>query len=114
MADGGGKRHNSGKAPVHLLPPMPLKATAEVWGFGAQKYESWNWARGMPWSVPYACAMRHLMAWYEGEDLDPESGLPHLDHVACNIMMLQQYRETYKEGDDRPELLRKSQFANPE
>ena len=51
---------------------------------------------------PLACALRHLAAFQRGEDLDPESGLPHLAHAMCNLRMLTLYSRTYKEGDDRP------------
>ena len=58
--------------------------------------------KGMDWSVPYGCLLRHLDAWYRGEDNDPESGLPHLGHAMCNLVMLAHYAEHYAEGDDRP------------
>ena len=63
---------------------------------------SWNWAKGMAWSVPFACLMRHLAAWQRGEEVDAESGLPHLAHAMCNLRMLTLFSKTYKEGDDRP------------
>jgi hypothetical protein len=69
-------------------------------------YPMWNWAKGMPWSVPTACAVRHLLAILRGEDLDPETGLPHRGHAMCNLIMLAQYEKTYREGDDRPAFLR--------
>lgn len=79
---------------------------ARVFAYGAKKYAPWNWAKGMPWSVPLACAVRHLLAMEADEELDPESGLPHRGHVACNIHMLMYYVDHYPEGDDRPEALR--------
>lgn len=63
---------------------------------------AWNWAKGMPWSVPFGCLMRHMAAWQRGEELDPESGLPHLAHAMCNLRMLTLYAKQYPEGDDRP------------
>jgi hypothetical protein len=41
------------------------------------------------------------MAWYSGEDFDPESGLSHLAHAACNLMMLQEFEYTKPLLDDR-------------
>jgi len=74
---------------------------ARVFEYGKRKYAAWNWAKGMPWSVPLACAARHLVAmWAGGEHLDKESGLPHRGHVYCNVVMLIQYGRTYQEGDD--------------
>lgn len=77
-----------------------LEAEARVFGYGAKKYAAWNWTKGMPWSVPVACIIRHLLAREDGELLDPESGLPHAGHVACNLRMLMHYVDHYPEGDD--------------
>jgi hypothetical protein len=85
-----------------LLGPTVWQDCANVFDYGQRKYKAWNWAKGMPWSVPMACAARHLMKMAAGEVNDDESGLPHTGHVACNIVMLMTYAETYPEGDDRP------------
>lgn len=104
-AKGSGARYNAGKPDYSLIPLYTLTDEARVWEYGRQKYAAWNWAKGMPWSIPYACAMRHFAAWQRGEDLDPESGLPHLAHIACNVRMLTLYATNYTEGDDRPKGL---------
>lgn len=65
-------------------------------------YPKWNWMKGMPWSVPLGCAIRHALAWLDGEELDPDTGLPHRGHLQCNLLMLKLYAKTYPEGDDRP------------
>lgn len=75
---------------------------AQVFDYGRRKYAAWNWAKGMPWSVPLACAARHCWAMLHGEELDPESGLPHRGHVLCNLLMLLTYSATYTEGNDLP------------
>jgi hypothetical protein len=50
-----------------------------------------------------------MAAWQRGEEVDPESGLPHLAHAMCNLRMLTYYAEHYTEGNDRPKgLHRKS------
>lgn len=99
---GSGARYNDNKPDFSLIPLWTLEDEAKVWAYGAKKYKAWNWAKGMPWSVPFACAMRHLSAWQRGEDIDKESGQPHLAHVMCNLRMLTLYTHTYPEGDDRP------------
>ncbi len=101
-ARGSGARYNSGKPDFSLIPLTTLEGEARVWAFGAKKYKSWNWLKGMDWSVPYASAMRHLAAWQSGEDVDKETGLKHIDHAICNLRMLTYYAENYKEGDNRP------------
>lgn len=99
--DGSGKRLNAGKLQMDLVPPSAMRSLARVMGYGASKYSKWNWKKGMSHSVVYACLLRHIFAWYEGEDVDPESGLSHLDHVMANAAFLVEYNETFKQGDDR-------------
>jgi len=99
---GSGARYNGGKPDYSLIPLTTLKDEALVWGYGKQKYAAWNWTKGIAWSIPLACALRHLSAWQAGEENDPESGLPHLAHAMCNLRMLTLYKDVYPEGDDRP------------
>ena len=99
---GTGARYNDNKPDYSLIPMHLLEDTARVFMYGSKKYAAWNWCKGMKWSVPYACALRHLFAWFRGEECDKESGLPHLAHAMCNILMLTLYSKTYKEGNDRP------------
>lgn len=99
---GSGARYNDGKPDYSLLPLFTLDEEVRVWMHGARKYNRWNWTKGMVWSVPFASALRHLSSWQRGEDIDPESGLPHLAHAMCNLRMLMLYSQNYKEGDDRP------------
>ena len=101
-AKGSGARYNAGKPDMSLIPLCTLEDEAKVWAYGKQKYAAWNWAKGMDWSVPLACALRHIAKWQAGEENDEESGLPHLAHAMCNLRMLTLYAKTYVEGDDRP------------
>lgn len=100
-AKGSGARFNGGKADYSLIPMSTMEDEARVWMKGAEKYTRNNWRKGMQWSVPFACLMRHLAKWQDGEDLDAETGLPHLAHAMCNLRMLTLFATTYPEGDDR-------------
>jgi hypothetical protein len=100
-AKGSGARYNGGKPDYSLIPLDTLEGEVRVWMYGEKKYARFNWQKGMKWSVPFACILRHLSAWQGGQDTDPESGLPHLAHIACNLRMLTYYAEHYGEGDDR-------------
>jgi len=99
---GSGARYNDDKPDFSLIPLCTMADEARVWAYGKKKYAAWNWAKGMDWSVPYACAMRHLSAWQRGEENDAESGLPHLAHAMCNLRMLTLYKDVFPAGDDRP------------
>jgi hypothetical protein len=77
------------KCPLNLLPPVAMNETAWVLKLGAEKYGPWNWRHsGVCASTYVAAAMRHLSAWWDGEDLDPESGRTHLAHVAACMAIL--------------------------
>jgi hypothetical protein len=101
-AKGSAARYNDGKPDYSLIPLCTLEDEVRVWMHGARKYAAFNWMKGMPWSAPLACALRHLSRFQAGEDIDAESGLPHLAHAMCNLRMLTLYAKTYPEGDDRP------------
>jgi len=101
-AKGSGARYNAGKADYSLIPMHLLEDTAKVFMFGEKKYARNNWMKGMKWTVPFACLMRHMFAWFRGEEVDSDSGLPHLAHALCNLLMLTHYSKFYPEGDDRP------------
>lgn len=98
----GGVKFDADKPRTDLLDPRPLLRTAAVLAVGARKYAARNWEKGMAWSRVYAALMRHMLAWWGGQDKDPETGLSHLDHAACCLHFLQTYEETHREHDDRP------------
>jgi len=100
-SSGNALKFDSDKLPVNLLSSEALLQTAAVMKFGADKYSEHNWRSGFAWSRPLAAAMRHIMAFNDGEDKDPESGLSHLAHAMCCIMFLLEFEKTHKELDDR-------------
>lgn len=104
-ARGSGARYNDGKVELDLIPGLALEDCARVFAYGRRKYAAWNWAKGMQWMVVFGCLLRHLYAWARGEDNDPESGLPHLGHAMCNLVMLSTFAHTYPDGDNRPKGL---------
>lgn len=83
------------------IPLRALESTVRVLEFGAVKYKPGNWAKGMPWSVCFSCAISHLFAATQGELNDQESGLSHLAHAMCNLLFLKSYEKLFPEGDDR-------------
>ena len=100
----GGAKYDSKKVPVHLLPPDALWEIAKVLGFGAQKYDEWNWYRGIKYSRLIGACMRHLWQWWRRQDIDSESGLSHLAHAGCCLLfLLQEVLEKRTEEDNRPD-----------
>jgi hypothetical protein len=96
-----GYKLDDGKIPCELLPPEALLATARVLQLGAKKYSNHNWRGGMRWTRIVGAILRHTFAFMMGEDIDKDSGLPHVDHLACEVMFLQVYYQTRKDLDDR-------------
>ena len=92
----GGRKFDGNKLEYGLLPPLALKATVEILTFGAEKYERDNWQRVPDSKRRYFDAMqRHLWAWKEGEQNDPETGKNHLAHATCCLMFLYEHDVKY-------------------
>lgn len=104
-----GKKFDQGKCRMDLIPVSTLRGIGDVLGFGAETkgYGERNWEKGLAWNRTYAAAMRHLTSWWDGEDLDPESGLSHLSHAATNIAFLIEFVKTHPELDTRPNRVTK-------
>lgn len=90
------------KVPLHLFPE-----TARIMGAmglldGMLKYGRANWRKaGIRASIYYDACNRHLDAWFEGEDVDPDSGLPHLAHAIACIAIIIDAKAAGKLNDDR-------------
>jgi hypothetical protein len=96
LATTGGRKFDGGKPQYGLLPPLALRATVDVLTFGAEKYEPDNWQRVPDSKRRYFDALqRHLWQWKEGEQIDQESGLPHLAHAMCCLMFLYEHDVKY-------------------
>ena len=84
-----------------LLPAGPLWELAEHYGKGAKKYTDDNWRKGYAWSLSFAALMRHAWAFWRGEDIDLETGTPHIIAVAWHALALAEFRKSHPEKDDR-------------
>lgn len=87
---GAALRFNTGKPKLsYVLDSMPaLKDMVAVMEFGAEKYDRNNWKKGFPKEELLDSMLRHVDAFYSGEDTDPDSGEPHVGHILCNAMFL--------------------------
>ena len=87
---------DSGKARLTLVPRRILYDVARVREFWDKKYhDTENWKDVEPERFRDAM-MRHMCSYLDDpEELDEESGLPHLWHLACNVAFLCEM-ETWK------------------
>lgn len=96
-----GSKFDQDKTRWDLLPVGALRSIADVLAFGAAKYSEDNWKRVPNWRRRYyRAALGHLLAWWGGEDNDPESGYPHLAHAACCVLFLLELEAS--NGDHSP------------
>lgn len=96
-----GVKFDQEKPMVDLLEPEWLEGVAKVLTFGANKYAAHNWRKGIKFSRLIAALFRHLLAIINGEDVDRESGLPHVHHLSCCAMFLSWHMAHKPELDDR-------------
>ena len=78
------------KPKISSTPTIAIREMGKVFELGAKKYGRFNWREHKVSStVYYDAAWRHMAAWFEGEDVDPESGVSHLAHVmACMAILI--------------------------
>jgi len=97
-----GYKDDNGKLRYDLLAPEALAGLVRVLTDGAEDHGERNWEHGLHYHRVFGAAMRHLWAWWSGEEVDSKSGLSHLDHAAANVHFLSAYvKRGMKEFDDR-------------
>ena len=99
-------RFNEGKIRWDLIDPTAIEGVALVLGFGVEKYAAENWRKGLSWKATLRSLESHLQALKRGEDIDSESGLPHIDHLGCNWMFFSNYQKLGIGVDDRIKLVK--------
>lgn len=84
------RAQKEGKIPMEYLVYSVLASDARVHKHGADKYGVRNWQIDEILASTYEGAiLRHFLAWASGEDIDPDSGEPHLNHIrACCAVVL--------------------------
>jgi hypothetical protein len=96
----------SKKVPMSCVPAGVMAEVAVAMFEGTTKYGRHNYrAVGVRASVYYDAAMRHLMRWWEGEDLDPDSGVSHVVKAMTSLLVLRDAMHNDKMTDDRPPIL---------
>lgn len=106
---GAGKQTNpkdiigSRKLLFSVLPWRVLIGVAVAFLEGALKYGRHNYrAAGVRHSVYFDALQRHILSWWEGEDIDPDSGLHHVDKAIACLFVLRDSMLHGNDTDDRP------------
>lgn len=96
-----GKKYDNNKPSIGLIDPDFLTGLAKVLDFGAEKYGLNNWRNGIHVSRIISACYRHLGEINKRHDVDSESNLPAVYHLASEVMFLAWMLENKKEYDDR-------------
>lgn len=91
------------KVPFHVIPSPVMAELGLSMLEGALKYGSHNYRSiGVRTSTYYDACLRHLNAFWEGEDVDQESGLPHIVKAMACLAVLRDSQMFGNVVDDRP------------
>ena len=93
-----GTKDDQHKVRFDLIAPEFLFGIADILTLGAAKYAARNWEKGIMYGRVFGALQRHLWAWWQGEESDPESHKSHLWHAGCCLMFLTAY-EARKQTD---------------
>ena len=85
-------KSDAGKPTYTLVPPAILDGIEAVRAYGNRKYhDPDNWRQVEPQRYWEACLRHARAAWNDYTAKDPESGLLHIEHMACNLAFLLQF-----------------------
>lgn len=91
------------KVPFSTIPAQVMAEVGLAMLEGSLKYGRHNYrVAGVRASVYYDALLRHLTAWWEGQDLDADSGLPHIVKAAACLVVLRDSQIRGNWTDDRP------------
>jgi hypothetical protein len=91
------------KPPLSTIPLPVLFEVGVAMLEGACKYRRHNYrVAGVRATVYFDAAWRHLADWYEGQDIDPDSGLHHVSKAIASLVVLRDAMMNDKVIDDRP------------
>lgn len=105
VLNGVGTKDDHNKLDITLIDPEFIIGVCQVLDVGLKKYERGNWQKSLDPRRILSASLRHELKLLSGELIDPESGLHHSLHIACNQMFLYYYHR--KGIDIKPEHLTK-------
>ena len=96
-------KRDENKPPIQLIPPEAIEGMAQVFGFGAEKFDIDDWKNNGTIRDRIGSIMRHSLAMARGEMIDPESGLPHAYHIMAQAAMVDWHRRHSDGSAPRPQ-----------
>jgi len=84
-----------------LIPWEPMDEVARLYERGAAKYSEHNWCKGYAWKLSFSSLIRHAVAFWQGEDIDPETECDHMASVVFHALALMYFRKHHPDLDDR-------------
>lgn len=91
------------KVPLHLVPPSAKHFLALALANGAEKYGPYNWRdAAISVSVYRAALERHMDAFWDGEEVAPDSGVHHVAHAMACCALILDAMTVGRLNDDRP------------
>ena len=97
----------STKVDLDLIPgPAEVGLRARDDRVAGWKYGPYNWReKGKPVQARTytSAARRHLKKWFEGEDIDPASGVHHLEHAMACCAIRSTPSRAASSADNRPQ-----------
>lgn len=91
------------KAPLSYVSAPVLAELGVAMLEGGHKYGRHNYRTvGVRASIYYDAVMRHMMLWWEGEDIDPDSDVSHVTKAIASLTVLRDSMIRNNWVDDRP------------
>jgi len=91
------------KAPISCVPANVVSEVGVAMLEGSLKYGRHNYREtAIRYSCYYDACWRHLSSWWEGEDIDPQSGLHHITKLISSAVVLRDAMLRGNVVDDRP------------
>ena len=91
------------KAPMSTVSGPVMAELGVAMLEGACKYGRHNYrVAGVRGSVYYDALWRHVNGWWEGQDIDPDSGMHHITKAIATLVVLRDAMIHDKFEDDRP------------
>ena len=96
-------RFNSGKPKLSLVLEFDnaLRGASAGLQEGVGKYGRSNWRKGLVIEEIMDSLLRHAADYMSGKEIDPDSGLPSIDKLLCNALILSETYHLAKMGDER-------------